>query len=51
MQAARLRATLGEISSALEKVLRDRDRIFGGEFGKDVKAMGIQEVLSAPRSP
>ena len=32
-------------------LLRDRDRIFGGEFSKDVKAMGIQEVLSAPRSP
>ena len=32
-------------------LLRDRDRIFGSEFRKDVKAMGIQEVLSAPRSP
>jgi len=32
-------------------LLRDRDRIFGGEFRKDLKAMGIQEVLSAPRSP
>src|SRR5262252_7358419 len=32
-------------------LLRDRDRIYGGEFRKDVKAMGIQEVLSAPRSP
>jgi hypothetical protein len=32
-------------------LLRDRDRIFGDEFGKDVQAMGIQEVLSAPRSP
>jgi putative transposase len=32
-------------------LLRDRDRIFGGEFSKDVKAMGIKEVLSAPRSP
>jgi transposase InsO family protein len=32
-------------------LLRDRDRIFGREFTKDVKAMGIQEVLSAPRSP
>jgi transposase InsO family protein len=32
-------------------LLRDRDRIFGAEFGKDVKAMGIKEVLSAPRSP
>jgi transposase InsO family protein len=32
-------------------ILRDRDGIFGGEFRKDVKAMGITEVLSAPRSP
>lgn len=32
-------------------LLRDRDGIFGSEFRKDVKAMGIQEVLSAPRSP
>ena len=28
-----------------------RDRIFGGEFSKDVKAVGIKDVLSAPRSP
>src|SRR5713226_6541853 len=32
-------------------LLRDRDRIFGDEFKKQVKDMGIQEVLSAPRSP
>jgi transposase InsO family protein len=32
-------------------LLRDRDGIFGGEFRRDVKAMGITEVLSAPRSP
>ena len=32
-------------------LLRDRDGIFGGEFRKDVAAMGIKEVLSAPRSP
>ena len=32
-------------------LLRDRDGIFGSEFRKDVEAMGIQEVLSAPRSP
>ena len=30
-------------------LLRDRDGIFGGEFRKDVEAMGIKEVLSAPR--
>ena len=32
-------------------LLRDRDGIFGGEFRKDVEAMGIKEVLSAPCSP
>jgi transposase InsO family protein len=37
-------------------LLRDRDRVFGDEFGKDefgkdVQATGIGEVLSAPRSP
>jgi len=32
-------------------LLRDRDRIFGHEFTAQVKAMGIKQVLSAPRSP
>jgi len=32
-------------------LLRDRDSIFGSEFRKDVDAMGIKEILSAPRSP
>ena len=32
-------------------LLRDRDRIFGTEFVEQVKAMGIQQMLSAPRSP
>ncbi len=32
-------------------LLRDRDRIFGDDFSKQVQDMGIQEVLSAPRSP
>jgi putative transposase len=32
-------------------LLRDRDSIFGGEFREGVKAMGIKEVLTAPRSP
>jgi putative transposase len=32
-------------------LLRDRDGIFGGEFRKDMEAMGIKEVLSTPRSP
>ena len=32
-------------------LLRDRDRIFGDDFTKQVKDLGIQEVLSAPRSP
>jgi putative transposase len=32
-------------------LLRDRDRIFGQDFVEQVKAMGIKEVLSTPRSP
>ena len=32
-------------------LLRDRDAIFGEEFRREVKDMGIHEVLSAPRAP
>jgi putative transposase len=32
-------------------LLRDRDRIFGRDFVEQVAAMGIKEILSAPRSP
>jgi putative transposase len=32
-------------------LLRDRDRIFGQDFSHQVQAMGIKQVLSAPRSP
>jgi hypothetical protein len=32
-------------------LLRDRDAIFGHDFRKQVRAMGIEEVLSTPRSP
>jgi len=37
--------------SAPRYLLRDRDRIFGREFVEQVKAMGIKQVLSTPRSP
>ena len=37
--------------SAPQYLLRDRDRIFGHEFVEQVKAMGIEQVLGAPRSP
>ncbi len=37
--------------SAPRYLLRDRDRIFGDEFVKQVKATAIEQVLSAPRSP
>ena len=37
--------------SAPRYLLRDRDRIFGHEFVEQLQAMGIEEVLSAPRSP
>ena len=32
-------------------LLRDRDRIFGTNFTKHVEELGIEELLSAPRSP
>jgi transposase InsO family protein len=32
-------------------LLRDRDRIFGADFTKQVEHLSIEEVLSAPRSP
>jgi putative transposase len=32
-------------------LLRDRDRIYGAYFRKRVENMGIEEVLTAPRSP
>jgi putative transposase len=38
-------------NAAPRYLLRDRDRIFGHEFVAHVKAMGIKQVLSAPRSP
>ncbi|HKF01982.1 MAG TPA: integrase core domain-containing protein, partial [Candidatus Sulfotelmatobacter sp.] len=37
--------------SSPKYLLRDRDRIYGLEFRKQIDAMGIKEVLSAPRSP
>jgi transposase InsO family protein len=37
--------------SAPRYLLRDHDRIFGQDFVEQVKAMGIKQVLSAPRSP
>ena len=37
--------------SAPRYLLRDRDRIFGDDFTKQVQDMGVKEVLSAPRSP
>jgi transposase InsO family protein len=38
-------------NSAPRYLLRDRDRIFGKDFIGQVKAMGVKQVLSAPRSP
>jgi putative transposase len=32
-------------------LLRDRDKIFGDSFTKQVRDMGVREVLSTPRSP
>jgi transposase InsO family protein len=35
----------------LRYLLRDRDRIFGNDFTRQVNDLGIKEVLLAPRSP
>ena len=32
-------------------LLRDRDRIFGADFTRQVKEFGMQELLGAPRAP
>jgi putative transposase len=37
--------------SAPKFLLRDRDSVYGQTFRQRVKGMGIQEVLTAPRSP
>ena len=37
--------------TALRYLLRDSDRIFGKDVVDQIKAMGIKQVLSAPRSP
>jgi transposase InsO family protein len=37
--------------SAPRFLLRDRDRIFGSDFSQQVKELGIQEVVGAPRAP
>jgi transposase InsO family protein len=37
--------------SAPRYLIRDRDRIYGNEFREQAARMGIQEVLTAPRSP
>ena len=37
--------------SAPRFLIRDRDGIFGGQFRQRVKAIGLAEVLTTPRSP
>jgi len=37
--------------SAPEYLIRDRDKIYGAAFVRRVRAMGIEQVLTAPRSP
>jgi hypothetical protein len=38
-------------ATAPRHLLRDRDRIFGNDVVDQIKAMGIKQVLLAPRSP
>ena len=37
--------------TAPEYLLRDRDAVYGSQFQRHVKSLGIEEVLTAPRSP
>ena len=37
--------------TAPKYLLRDRDAIYGSQFQQRVQSMGIEDVLSAPRSP
>jgi transposase InsO family protein len=37
--------------SAPQYLIRDRDGIYGGQFRKRVQSMGIEEILTASRSP
>ena len=37
--------------SAPKVLIRDRDTIYGSQFVRRVRAMGIEQVLTAPRSP
>ena len=37
--------------TAPKYLLRDRDAIYGSQFQKRVQSMGIEEVLTGPRSP
>jgi transposase InsO family protein len=37
--------------SAPKYIIRDRDKIYGVHFVRRVRAMGIEQVLTAPRSP
>jgi transposase InsO family protein len=37
--------------SAPRYLLRDRDRIFGGDFTRQARDMGMEQVLGAPRAP
>ena len=49
--AAQQRVEAFPWDSAPKYVLRDRDAIFGEAFRRRVAGLGIEEVLSAPRSP
>jgi putative transposase len=37
--------------SAPKYIIRDRDKIYGANFVRRVRTMGIEQVLTAPRSP
>ncbi len=38
-------------NSAPKYMIRDRDNIYGADFVRKVRAMNIEQVITAPRSP
>ncbi len=39
------------MDTAPRYLLRDRDNVYGTDFRKRVRSMGVEEVVTVPRSP
>ena len=48
------RAAIGRSLTELDSkpyLIRDRDAIYGNEFRRRIQSLGINEIITAPRSP